>query len=95
MQAAAHKGLHHTVAATPAPLDTAGFAAVGAAEAEPAIVDACKAAGRRVFGHTHYSPVAAVQCTGCSYWLAGLRSGVVAWGMLGRRLARCCCEGHP
>ena len=70
VQAAAHKGLHRTVAETHARLDTAGFAAVGAAAAEPATAavtaDACKAAGRKMLDRSHCSPVAEAACTGCS-----------------------------
>ncbi len=70
MQAAVHKGSHHTAAETPDTPDTAGFAVVGAggAESEPVAVTAgaSEAAGKRMLGHSCYSPVEGGWYTGCS-----------------------------
>jgi len=61
VQAAVHKGSHHTAAETPDTPDTAGFAVVGAggAESEPVAVTAgaSEAAGKRMLGHSCYSSV--------------------------------------
>jgi len=70
VQAAVHKGSHHTAAETPDTPDTAGFAVVGAggAESEPVAVTAgaSEAAGKRMLGHSCYSPVEGGWYTGCS-----------------------------
>ncbi len=69
-QAAVRRGLHHTAAETPGNPDTAGFAVVGAggAESEPVAVaaGASEAAGKRMLGHSCYSPVEGGWYTGCS-----------------------------
>ncbi len=70
MQAAVRKGSHRTAAETPDIPDMAGFAVVGAdgAESEPVAVTAgaSEAAGKRMLGHSCYSPVEGGWYTGCS-----------------------------
>ncbi len=70
MQAAARKGSHRTAAETLDSLDTAGFAVVAAGGAESASVavtaGASEAAGKRMLGHSCYSPVEGGWYTGCS-----------------------------
>lgn len=72
MQAAVRKGSHRTAAETPDSPDTAGFAVAGAGGAESesesvaATAGASEAAGKRVLGHSCYSPVEGGWYTGCS-----------------------------
>ena len=70
MQAAAHKGSHRTAAENLDSPDMAGFAVVGAGGAESDSVavtaGASEAAGKRMLGHSCYSPVEGGWYTGCS-----------------------------
>ena len=70
MQAAVHKGSRRTAAEIPDIPNMAGFAVVGygGAESESVAVTAgaSEAAGRRMLGHSCYSPVEGGWCTDCS-----------------------------